>query len=97
MGGTKVPKLNEMTPTGSEQSPKTREKSAPGGIVPPPVPPSVPILHPEAEELLAIWARLDERARADLMAVARGLATDLAVRIRGEYKGRRVRPTSNPT
>jgi len=69
-----VPKLNEMTPTGSEQSPKTRGKSAPGGLVPPPVPPSRPILHPEAEELLALWGGLDPAGRADLMAVARGLA-----------------------
>lgn len=69
-----MPKPNKMTPTGSEQSPKTREKSSPGGLVYPRVYPSGAILNPEAEKLLAIWAEMDDRARADLMAVARGLA-----------------------
>ena len=55
-----------MTPTGLERNAKTQGIQAPGNSVPPPVPPS------EAIELLAIWAELDEPARRDLLAVARG-------------------------
>lgn len=63
-----------IPPAGFEQPSETRKKSSPGRLVPPPVPPSLAILDPEAEELLAIWAGMDDRARADLLAAARGLA-----------------------
>lgn len=53
--------------------PETREKTGSGDLVPPPVPPSMAILEPEAEELLAIWTALDRGGRDDLLAVARGL------------------------
>ncbi len=56
-----------MTPTGLEQSGKIRGKTSKKNSVPPPVPPSGAI-----NELLTIWAGLDEPARRDLLAVARG-------------------------
>jgi hypothetical protein len=46
-------------------------------VVPPPVPPSRAI-GGEAEELLAIFQRLDPAERSDLLAVARGLAAKVA-------------------
>ena len=62
-----------MTPTGSEQPAKLREKTGLGDLVYPRVYPSQAIDDDGAKELLAIWARLDEAARRDLLAVARGL------------------------
>jgi hypothetical protein len=59
-------KVYLVTPTGIEQPSKSLGKSVVLGSVPPPVPPSGAI------ELLAIWAELDEPARRDLLAVARG-------------------------
>ena len=53
--------------------PETRGKMGSGDLVPPRVPPSRAIDDDGAEELLAIWAALDQGDRADLMAVARGL------------------------
>ena len=43
------------------------------GDVVPLVAPSGDILDPSAIEMLTIWSQLDDRGRADLMAVARGL------------------------
>ena len=63
-----------MTPTGFEQQQKTRAKMGLGGSGPLPVPSSLPITDPGAEELMAIWAALDQGGREDLLAVARGLA-----------------------
>ena len=63
-----------MTPTGFEQAAKTPGKTDPADLVYPRVYPSGAILDSGAEELLACWARLDDRGRADLLAVARGLA-----------------------
>jgi len=46
------------------------------GDVVPLVVPSADIVDPSAKELMAIWMRLDDQGRADLLAVARGLAKD---------------------
>ena len=72
-----LPDGQTMTPTGSEQSPKTGGKTGSGGVVYPPVYPSRAISG-EAEELLAIFQRLDPAERKDLLAVARGLAAKVA-------------------
>ncbi len=63
-----------VPPQGLETLPETWEKTGVVGLVPPRVPPSRAIDDDGAEELLAIWAALDQGDRADLMAVARGLA-----------------------
>lgn len=74
--------VDRVTPTGSEHTAKTRGFQASAGDVPPLVPPSAAICahhdDPEAEELLALWASLDDAERADLLAVARGLASGKA-------------------
>ncbi|HBJ36798.1 MAG TPA: hypothetical protein DDZ51_18990 [Planctomycetaceae bacterium] len=46
------------------------------GDVVPLVVPSADILDPSAKELMTIWMRLDDQGRADLLAVARGLAKE---------------------
>ncbi len=56
-----------MTPTGLEHNDKILKKKAENKKLPPQSPPSGAI-----NELLAIWAELDEPARRDLLAVARG-------------------------
>jgi len=63
-----------MTPTGCEQVEETRGKVGLGDVVYPPVYPSQAIDDSDAEELMALWARLDDAGRRDLLAVARGLA-----------------------
>jgi len=56
-----------MTPTGLEHCVETQGKTSKSNSLPPQSPPS------DAIELLAIWAKLDEPARRDLLAVARGV------------------------
>lgn len=65
-------KVYLVTPTGIEQPAKSLGKSVVLDSVPPPVPPSIPI------ELVSIWAKLDEPARRDLLAVARGWVANLS-------------------
>ena len=66
-----------MTPTGFEHSPKTQAFRHDTDPVPPPVPPSLPITcDPGLIELAEIWEAIDPEARADLLAVARGLAAE---------------------
>ena len=67
----------EMTPTGLEHSEKTQGIKATDSILPPQSPPSGAI-----NELLALWSALDESARRDLLAVARGLAQAVTERSR---------------
>ena len=59
-------KLNLVTPTGMEQPDKNQGKKGTMENLPPQSPPSETI-----NELLAIWAQLDEPARLDLLMVAR--------------------------
>jgi hypothetical protein len=66
----------EMTPTGCEQSQKTRAKTGFPDPVYPPVYPSQAVNDSGAEELMTIWAALDHGGREDLLAVARGLAAE---------------------
>ena len=68
-----------MTPTGSEQPAKTRGKTGTAIDVPPYVPPSGNINHDanadaEKGKLLKTWRHLEDAGKADLLAVARGLA-----------------------
>lgn len=69
--------VKAVPPLGPEQSSETRGKQASAGDVPPSVPPSPGVgahrSDPGAEELLALWASLDDAERADLLVVARGL------------------------
>jgi hypothetical protein len=60
-----------VTPTGFEQCENTGGKAGSGANVPLPVPPSLPI---GTDELLSIWQSMSNEGRADLLAVARGLA-----------------------
>lgn len=57
---------------------KTRNSASQGGAetttVVPQVVPSGPVTSQQAAELLAIWDRLDEAKRDDLLAIARGLS-----------------------
>jgi hypothetical protein len=61
-----------VTPTGLEQSTETRGKSASFGYLPPQSPPPLAITD-ELSELLRMWESMDDEARCDLLAVARGL------------------------
>jgi hypothetical protein len=72
-----------MTPTGSERVADTRIELGSTVNLPPQSPPSQAINDSEAEELLALWARIDDAGRRDLLAVARGLAS-VPMRARGE-------------
>ena len=63
-----------MTPTGPEQVSDTRGKIVAADVVYPSVYPSQSIDDAEVEELLGLWAQMDDAGRRDLMAVARGLA-----------------------
>ena len=61
-----------MTPTGSQQSPET-----PGNVqLPGLVVPSVVPLPSGMRELADLWQSMDERGRADLLNIARGLAAN---------------------
>ncbi|AMV32557.1 hypothetical protein VN12_10560 [Pirellula sp. SH-Sr6A] len=70
-GGAMIP--YPMTPTGLEHAHHSQGKSQKADLVPLPVPPSSPITS-DLRELHQLWDRLDESARRDLLAVARGLA-----------------------
>ena len=76
-----------MTPTGAELHHVSQGKEYIGGSVPLPVPPSQSIkaisVDADTNELLSIWAALDESARRDLLSVARswdGRSVDAAGR-----------------
>lgn len=62
-----------MGDTGREEPPELPRFANISSNVVPGVVPSVPQLSPSNDELMAIWMRLDDQGRADLLAVARGL------------------------
>ena len=65
--------VHEMTPTGSERVSKTRGFRGSAGDVPPSAAIGAHHGDPGAEELLGLWATLDDAQRADLLAVAPGV------------------------
>jgi len=65
-----------MGDTGREEVSDSRGFTPVSANVVPGVVPSVPQLTPSEAELMAIWTRLDDQGRADLLAVARGLTKD---------------------
>ena len=62
-----------MTPTGLEHADNSQGKSTVFPSVPMPVPISG-LIESDLAEILTLWNKLDESARRDLLAVARGLA-----------------------
>lgn len=62
-----------MTPTGLEHAHNSQGKLIDSNMVPMPVPTSGPITC-DLAEFLRLWNEMDESARRDLLAVARGLA-----------------------
>lgn len=67
------PALKLVPPQGLEQASKTLGKAGLSVLVPPHVPPSLSGCPIASAELIEIWNDLDDAARADLLAVARGL------------------------
>lgn len=63
-----------MPPLGSEQTPKTRGSSPVAAVAVPLAVPSVQVDDKQTAELLSRWENLDAAARADVLAVVRGLA-----------------------
>jgi hypothetical protein len=67
-----------VTPTGSEQSYKTPGKSANRGVGGNTGGNTYAKTDPKTAELLRLWEVLDDADRAELLAVARGLASVIA-------------------
>ncbi len=64
-----------MTPTGFQQSNNPQENEVFLALVPPPVPPSQAILsNTEVRDWITIIAQLDDRARLDLLQIAKSWA-----------------------
>lgn len=78
-GGVEPPK--SVPPLGAEQADETRGISPAAVLAVPLAVPSVRGDDDQTEELLAVWADLDAAARADVLAVARGLRGVLAASV----------------